>query len=160
MPLRVFSFEVILIFTLSIMDRGILFIVDFFGIKLPESCSKCVWSHDYLCVFMCARRLLLSANLLPHCAHPKGFSPVWDRMCPCSSQGRENPLPQTSHLCERLCVRMCMARAGLLTYILLQMWQHLAFSAVMALWVCLCLDRLDFELKSLLQISQWNLFSL
>ena len=42
-----------------------------------------------------------------------------------------------------------MARAGLLTYILLQMWQHLAFSAVRALWVCLCRDRLELDAKCL-----------
>ena len=38
-------------------------------------------------------------------------------MWPCSSQGREKALPQTSHLWLRLCVRMCMERAGMLTYI-------------------------------------------
>ena len=52
-----------------------------------------------------------------------------------------------------------MARAGLLTYILLQMWQHLAFSAVRALWVCLCRDRLELVAKCLPHSSHLNLVS-
>ena len=112
---------------------------------------------DLLCVCMWARRFDLSANFLPHSAQPKGFSPVWDLMCPCRSQGRENPLLHTPHLCERLCVKICIERAGVLTYILLQIWQHLAFSAVSALWVCLCLERFELVAKCFPHSSHRNL---
>ena len=36
-----------------------------------------------------------------------------------------------------------MARAGMLTYSLWQMWQALAVSGESCLWVCLCRDRLE-----------------
>ena len=44
---------------------------------------------------------------------------------------------------------MCICRAGVDTYILWQMWQHLAVSVVSCLWVCLCLDRLELVAKFL-----------
>ena len=70
-------------------------------------------------------------------------------MCPCSSQGREKVLPQTLHLC----VRMCICRAGVDTY---NLWQHLAVSVVSCLWVCLCLDRLELVTKFLPHSSHLN----
>ena len=97
---------------------------------------------------MCALRLDLSPNFFPQWAHPKGFSPVWDLMCPCNSHGLENPFPHTSHLWLRLWVRMCMDRAGRLTYFLWQMLQDFAFSSLRDLWVCLCLDRLELVAKN------------
>ena len=56
---------------------------------------------------------------------------------------------QTPHLWLFVWVSMCMFRAGTLTYILWQMWQHFAFSLLMARWVCLCLDRLELVAKCL-----------
>ena len=64
----------------------------------------------------------LSAKDFPQWAQPYGLSPVWDLMWPCNSQGREKALPQTSHLWDKLWVRICMDKAGMLTYI----WKYLS----------------------------------
>ncbi|TNN63817.1 hypothetical protein EYF80_026019 [Liparis tanakae] len=56
-----------------------------------------------------------SANALPQWAQPNGFSPVCERMWPCSSHGRLNALLHTSHLCLRSWVSRCMAMAGMET---------------------------------------------
>ncbi len=69
-----------------------------------------------LCVCTCARRLLLSAKVLAQTGHQKGFSPVWVRMWPCSSQGREKLLPQCGQLQPAPWVRRCMASAAGLLY--------------------------------------------
>ena len=44
---------------------------------------------------MCARRFDRSAKAFPQCAQPYGFSPVCERMCPCSNHGREKLLLHT-----------------------------------------------------------------
>ena len=86
------------------------------------------------CVCTCALKLLLSAKALLQRLHVKGFSPVWVLMCPCSSQGRENDLPQKGHLQPAVWVRMCMFRAAGLLYSLSQWGQH--FMSWSGLWVC------------------------
>lgn len=65
------------------------------------------------CVCMCARRFERSANALLHSGHRKGRSPVCDLMCPCNSHGRLKAFPHTSHLWRSLCVKTCIARAGM-----------------------------------------------
>ena len=92
---------------------------------------------------MCARRFERSANALLHSGHRKGLSPVWDLMCPCKSHGRLKAFPQTSHLWSSLCVKTCMARAGIDTYALPQCSQRLASLLSKLLWVCLCRERFD-----------------
>lgn len=49
-------------------------------------------------VFTCLERWSLLMNLLPHCWHPKRFSPVCVRRCRCSSSERVKLLPQKSQL--------------------------------------------------------------
>ena len=76
--------------------------------------------HEYFltseCVCRCALRFERSANALLQCGQEKGFSPVCVRICPCSSQGRENALPHNLHLHGSVCVRMCILSAPSDTY--------------------------------------------
>ncbi len=92
-----------------------------------------------------ARRFDLSANFFPQRAQPNGFSPVCDLMCPCRSQGREKPLPHTSHLWLRLWVRMCMERAFELVYFFSQVGHALAVLLVSSIWSFLWRARFDLE---------------
>lgn len=75
------------------------------------------WWHTFVfeCVWMCARRLLLSAKAFTHPSklHLNGFSPVCVRMWPWRSQGREKDLPQCGHWHDWLCVRTCIEKAGI-----------------------------------------------
>lgn len=94
------------------------------------------------CVCMCARKLDLSANALPQCAQPYGFSPVCDRRWPCNSHGLLNCFPQIPQLCASLCVSKCMASAGMLTYTLPQVLHFFADWESKLRCVCLCRERL------------------
>ena len=59
--------------------------------------------------------------------------------CPLRSHGLEKAFPHVWHLWLRLCVKTCMERAGMLTYIFPQMPHFLAVFVFKLRWVCLCL---------------------
>lgn len=56
-------------------------------------------------------------------SQPAGYSPVWVRTWPCSSQGLEKAFPQVPHTQGSVWLLMCILRAPRLTYSLLQYLQ-------------------------------------
>jgi len=86
-----------------------------------------------------ARRLERSANARLQCGQEKGRSPVWVRMCPRSSQGREKALPQVGQTQGNVWERMCIFRAPRLVYSLGQCLQKKAgLAAAVTLVAALC----------------------
>lgn len=80
------------------------------NVRSQRSHLNCL-SGEWVC--MCALRFERSANALLHSGHKKGRSPVCDLICPCRSQGRLKAFPHTLHLWRSLCVKTCIANAGM-----------------------------------------------
>lgn len=79
------------------------------------------FTSEWVCRW--ARRLERSAKARLQWEQEKGFSPVWVRTWPCSSQGREKAFPQVAHTQGSVWLRMCILRAPRLRYSLLQYLQ-------------------------------------
>lgn len=77
--------------------------------------------------------------------------PVWVRMCPWSSQGLENALPQRLHTQGSVCVLMCILSAPRLTYSFSQYLQLKYFLLLHSHWNCLC-----FAKPKTLKCSLWQ----
>lgn len=100
------------------------------------------FTSEWVCRW--ARKLDLSANARLQCWHENGFSPVWVRMCPCSSHGRLNALPHSLHIHGSVCVRMCILSAPSVLYALSQYLHRNVLAAAhcassSAQWYCWCL---------------------
>jgi len=95
-------------------DSSCLYKYDLRAKALPQRAQVCGLVFE--CVWMCARRLLLSAKAFSQTLHLKGFSPVWVRMWPWRSHGLEKHLPQVGHSQPWLWVLTCIEYAGIETY--------------------------------------------